>query len=475
MAWSSAREPRSGPPRPTGRLSATVAEAFSGDGARARALRGSAWTIAEFGLSNAIRLGSNLILTRLLAPDVFGMMAIVVAVLIGLEMMSDIGLGASVVRSRRAEERRFLDTIWTVQIVRGIALWLGLCLAAQPVAAFYEEPLLAQILPVMGFGVVVNGFAPTRLHLAQRRMALGRVSAIGIGSQLVSLATMIGLALVAPSPWALVAGSLVAALVRTGALHFLLPGPRDRIGWDRSAWREIIGFGGWITLGTIFTFVVNQSDRLVFGRYIEFDQLGVYTIGFFFANFVLMFAMNFDKKILFPIFSEKNLEESINNFYNFRKSRLYLISFMIAINTFLMMIAPYLIDILYDDRYIAAQIVLMGVLFAQIPTLVFGPYSAAFLARGASRENMSVIGVRAVAQIALMIGALEFVGFGAALLAPGLACLVSVPLVRRVAKAHGVWDPLLDAGLLAAGFGLGAAAFATHWDALVLLEAFETR
>src|SRR6056297_894581 len=114
---------------------------FSGNALRARAIRSTALTVFKFGGANFLRLGSNLILTRILFPEAFGLMALVAVFLTGLKMFSDFGLNASIIRSARGDDPIFLQTAWTVQILRGIMLWLISVMLAGPVAAFYEEPL----------------------------------------------------------------------------------------------------------------------------------------------------------------------------------------------------------------------------------------------------------------------------------------------------------------------------------------------
>src|SRR5947209_12532904 len=91
---------------------------------RRRVLNAGTWVFAGYVLSQVIRFGSNLLLTRLLVPEMFGVMAIAMVVIIGLAMFSDLGLGQSVVRSVRGSEPLFLNTAWVVQILRGMLLWL---------------------------------------------------------------------------------------------------------------------------------------------------------------------------------------------------------------------------------------------------------------------------------------------------------------------------------------------------------------
>ena len=71
-----------------------------------------------------MRLGSNLILTRLLVPEAFGTMALVNALVMGLTMFSDMGTGPAIQKCAHGDEPEFLDTVWSVQAIRGGVLWL---------------------------------------------------------------------------------------------------------------------------------------------------------------------------------------------------------------------------------------------------------------------------------------------------------------------------------------------------------------
>ena len=118
-----------------------------GDGARARVMRGTLMTAVNFGGSKGLRLVSNLILTRILFPEAFGMMALITVFSGALEMFSDTRINASIIQSKRGHERIYLNTAWTIQILRGILLYMAALFFAVPAAEFYGEPMLAELLP----------------------------------------------------------------------------------------------------------------------------------------------------------------------------------------------------------------------------------------------------------------------------------------------------------------------------------------
>ncbi len=90
---------------------------------RGLALRGSIWTLGGYGASQVLRLAGNLVLARLLFPEAFGLSALVGVFMVGLAMFSDVGIGPSVIRSHRGDDADFLNTAWTIQVIRGLVLW----------------------------------------------------------------------------------------------------------------------------------------------------------------------------------------------------------------------------------------------------------------------------------------------------------------------------------------------------------------
>ena len=102
-----------------------------------KVLRAGSWVLLGHALSQALRLATNIVISRLLAPDAFGLMAVVVVLMVALALFSDLGINRSVIQSPRGHEPAFLDTAWSVQVLRGAAmagvsllLALGLALAA---------------------------------------------------------------------------------------------------------------------------------------------------------------------------------------------------------------------------------------------------------------------------------------------------------------------------------------------------------
>lgn len=320
---------------------------------KSTAARGAVWAFAGYGGGQLLRFGGNLILTRMLFTEAFGLMALVNVFLQGLQLFSDIGIGPSIIQNARGDERRFLDTAWTMQVARGVLLFAAACAAALPIAGFYDEPSLAALLPVAAATTILSGFASTKLFTLNRHLALGRLTLLELGSQVVGLATMVAWARLSPSVWALVAGSVAVTLVKTVGSHALLPGTNNRLAWSSDAARAVFHFGKWIFLSTVLTFLVGQSDRLVFGKLIPLGMLGVYSIGLMIAFLPQMALGHVALSLVFPLYSRihNRGEDIVPTFRRVRLATLTLGAWMLS---GLIAGGQAAVELLYDWRYVDA-------------------------------------------------------------------------------------------------------------------------
>lgn len=347
---------------------------------RQTAARGVIWTLSGFAGTQVVRLIGNLILTRLLFPEAFGLMALVNIVITGMALFSDVGLTPSVVRSQRGDDPKFLDTVWTIQIIRGWLLWIIVLLLAYPVAYFYDEPSLATILPIASLILPISGFTSTSMMSFSRHLALGKLTLIGLGTQFLAILTMIAWAWVSPSVWAFVAGNLVGALAAL-ILSFKFSTRRNRLKFNYSVFKELYDFGKWIFISTILSFLATQFDRLVFAKLIPLSALGVYSIGYMLAQFPEQLSGKLAGSVVFPAFSRKmNSGGDVGPIYSQVRLPSLCLTGLTAIP--LCASAIPLINILYDERYADAgwilQILAAG---AWLRALEIVPGSA-LLARG---------------------------------------------------------------------------------------------
>ena len=439
---------------------------LGGDGLRSRVLRGTAITLGGTAGQQFLRLISNLILTRLLFPEAFGLMALIQTFMTGLVMFSDIGIRPSIIQNPRGEDPDFLNTAWTIQIGRGILLWLAACVLAVPVADFYGDPQIRALMPVVGLTALLSGFVSTKLAVANRQLLLGRLTLIGLGSQIVGLVVTIGLAWIWGSVWALVIGGLASGVCGVLASHWLMPGIPNRLHWDRSAAHDLIRFGRFIFLSTIAGFFVNQGDKLVLGKLMTFTDLGVYNIGFFMATFPGMLGQTVADRILFPLYREKPPSRAPENIHKIRRARGLLTGGMLLLLALLALGGDWLVGLLYDPRYAGAGPILIVLALMQIPTALTLGNGHLLLAEGNSRDFSRLVIIQGILKFAIMFMAFWLLGLFGVLLTEGLMILITYPLQQYYLNRHRGTDLARDAAFAALGIGFAVPAVWVNWNVL---------
>tara|TARA_B100000678_G_scaffold187020_1_gene156348 strand:+ start:2323 stop:3720 length:1398 start_codon:yes stop_codon:yes gene_type:complete len=439
---------------------------LSGDGLRHRALRGTAVTLGGVGGQQFLRLASNLILTRLMFPEAFGLMALIQTFMVGLQMFSDIGIGPSIIQNRRGEDPDFLNTAWTIQIIRGTILWLLSCALAWPLARFYDEPQIFWLMPVVGLSALITGFRSTKNAVANRNMQLGLQTAIALASQAAGLVVMIVLAWMTSSVWSLVIGGLVSGFLSVWAGHRFLPGMSNTFRWERGAVRDLIGFGKFIFISTLAGFFVNQGEKVVLGKLVSLADLGIYNIGFFMASFPTMLGSMIAGRILFPLYREIRPSESLPNRRKIRRARNLLTGSMIALFGTLAISGNFLIGFLYDPRYAAAGPMLIIMAIMQIPAALTMGNAQLLLAEGDSRRFSHLTLIQAGLNFILLFGGFWLIGMAGVLLIRGLSIIGIYPLQQiYLSRYHGT-DLRRDAVFLLIGALFSAIAIWVNWDVL---------
>ena len=452
-------------------MSAGLTGFLKGSSVAQRALRSSAFTMAGFAGGQAMRLASNLILTRLLFPEAFGTMAMVSVFLMALAMFSDVGVGPAIMQSKRGDDRAFLDTAWTIQIVRGLCLFVVAVGLSLPVARYFGEPDLVQYLPVSALTLVIAGFNPTKLQTANRHMRAGRVTAIELAVQAIGIVIAVSLALAFQSVWALVISGVLSSLVHLVLLNLFLPGPGNRLNWEREAAGELIHFGKWIFLSTICGFAIGQADKVIIGGYLSTYDFGIYSIGFFFASFPLMLGHMVTHRVLIPIYRETPPRQSRENFLALRRMRIPATAALLGLAVALGFVGAWLVQLLYDPRYELAGGVVVLLAIAQIPALIVLTYDQAALASGESRRYFVLAAARAALIIAGMVLGLSYGGMPGALVGLGLGHVAAYPVVVWLARTEGAWDPWHDLLFTIAATLLGGLAIWLNWPHIDALSA----
>lgn len=428
---------------------------------KALTMRSTLWTMTGHGANESLRLLSNLILTRLLIPEDFGLMLLVNVFLMGLQLFSDVGIGPSIIQNKQGDEKSFLDTAWTIQVIRGTCLWLATIVIAQPFANFYEQPQLAEILPIAGAAAFIAGFNSTALFSLNRKLHLGKVTLLTIAQQLAGIIVMITWATIQPSIWALVAGGLTNVLVRAVASHFILKGHRNRFHWDRAASQSMMRFGKWIFLSTAFGFFANRGDRLILGKFISIQELGYFSIAIVLSSNLVKLITDIGQKVLFPVYARLAERSNQDLGKNLQQIRLRLFCVALPPLCLLTIFGDLIVALLWDPRYqpagpmlqiLAAGGVLRVVNATTLPVLLAVGDSFRHLINTLARALFLALGMAVGAHLGGTLGCIAGIA---------VAPILQYPVLSLTVHRYGVWRPGQDflATLLSAMFILAGLYF----------------
>ena len=427
-------------------------------GLRAILLRSSAYEMIGYGASQVIRFGSNLVLSRLLFPEAFGLAALVNILNQGLIMLSDVGLPTVIIQSERGDDPRFLNTAFTWQAARAGVLWLAACACAIPMALFYAEPELKRLIPIGALSVLLLGFRSTAYYTMRRRLTLAPLMVIELASQAAAVAIMIPWAKLQPSVWALVAGTVVSALTAAVGSHMLRVGYRNRFEWDRESAQSMFHFGKWIAGSSMLTFASAQGDRLILGHYMGAATLGVYSIAVFLSGSLGEAITRITHGVFFPAYSRVRSDGNERLQEVFYRTRLAVDGLVVPALGGLTALGPFVVHLLYDNRYVDAGWMLRVLAVRVAIACLSAPAQFCLFALGQSRYGFFLNLARV---IALGIGVP--VGFHLA----GLPGLIWAVTLSEVPALLVVYAGFTRAGLLsikhevrvpafyAAGLGLG--------------------
>jgi O-antigen/teichoic acid export membrane protein len=413
-----------------------------------RAVSGSFVTLAGSGLSQFLRFIANtLVLSRLLDPKAFGLMALVMTFIQGLRMLSDVGIGPSVIQSPRGEEPSFLRTAWSLQVVRGFALFGASILFAWPFSVyFHDDPQLLVFIPIAGLQAILNGFNSTTLFVLQRRLLLVKRVSIDLFAQVVGIVVMITWALLWPTPWALLAGGLAESLCLCIVSHCVEPRLEHRFEIDREESRKMLRFGRWVFFATAFTFGANKGDRFINDKAFSHETLGVYNVAIVMSSLLPEMIRDLASRVLFPLFARW----SVDNRDELRR-RILRTRIVFGVTTTIPMVVlclagTWIVELLYRNRtsYWEAGPWLRLLAAGGIGGCTVATMEPALLAIGDSFRHMCWQFGRCVITIASAWIGLHYGGTYGFVTGVAWSNLAVIPLLALLVQAHGLLTPWLD-------------------------------
>lgn len=349
--------------------------------------KGATWTIGAYGFGQLLRLATNLILTRLLAPELFGIMAIANSVRVGVELLSDIGIGQNIVNSANGENPDFYNTVWTLGLIRGVILWVVCSAAAIPLAHFYDLPILGLVLPVYSFLSVIAGFSSVGPYLLNRRMQFAKFNIFEIANNIFTSVAHVTLVYLNPTIWALVLGGLLGFLGRLITSYIIVPGVKHKLHFSGEYISQVVRFGKWIFISSFVFFLSMNFDRLYMGKVIPLGLLGIYGIARNLSDLLGPVVLRLGSVVIFPLIAssyEIPRADLRRKLASIRLAFMLMAAFGVSV---FVATGDLLINFLYDERYHSAGWMLSILLIGSWFTIICNLNESTLLGLGVPRYN----------------------------------------------------------------------------------------
>lgn len=273
-----------------------------GESLSQRVVQAGFWAFALRIVDRLFSLTRAIVLARVLSPDDFGLFGIALLALSALETFTQTGFQAALIQ-RKEDVRPYLDTAWTVQAIRGVALAIILFGIAPYVAIFFGEPNAAPLLRVLGLSMVFQGLTNIGVVFFQKELEFHKQFIYMFSGTLADFGVAIPAALILHNAWALIFGLLAGNLVRMIASYFVHP-YRPRFRLERAKARELYTFGKWILGSSILVFLVTQGDDILVGKLLGATMLGFYQMAYRISNMPATEITHVISQVTFPAYSK---------------------------------------------------------------------------------------------------------------------------------------------------------------------------
>jgi len=413
--------------------------------------------------TNLIRIVSTLVLTRLLDPSAYGVAGILMSVATAMALLTDIGTGPFIVRHKEGDDQQFRDAIWTLRLVRSIALTLATAMLAAPIAQFMEKPFIAPVLTVFSLIFLIDGVSSLGFATAIRERQLWRLSMLDLATVAVQLLAAIPLAWFWPSYWVIPITMLAGAGFKAAMSYPVFPGAGRRLRMDRVRAVELWEFARFIAPSSLLTLLIMQADKVFLARVMSLSDFGHYSIAVTLAAVPAAAAHPYAFRVLFPAYSQAVHAggDALRRIFYAKRRKIALL-YMFLTGGFIGG-APFAIELLYDDRYREVTPILQVLLVSSALALVNWSADQALMALGKLRATLLANVVRVAWLIVAGVGGYLALGSWGLILALG---------GMEVAGMACYWISLSRNGLLRLGEeALGFAAIGLGFAVAIPLNA----
>ena len=315
---------------------------------RQKIFRGGLWLTALFFCSYFIQFMKGIILARLLDPSIFGIIAICLAVIRGMDLLSETGIKPALIQNKK-DFYCSRDTAFCITIIRGFLLSIIAFSIAPLVGLFYDNEILTKIIRAMSISFIIVGFVNINIISLEKELNFKRIAIAEQIASIFNFLIVVSLAYYLRNVWALALGHIAGSFSILIVSYLIIPG-FPKINFDLQIAKEIINYGRYITGLTIVIYLTTEIDNFVIGKVIGMESLGYYLIAYTFSNIATSDVAKIIARVMFPAFCKLQQDIDILRIaYLLNLKVLCIFSFCVTVG--IIILAEDIILLLYGPKW----------------------------------------------------------------------------------------------------------------------------
>lgn len=424
-------------------------------------VRGSILIFLERFLVKGLYFVRTVILARLLFPEDFGLFGLAVLAMSVVDLLFQPGFGSAIVQEK-GEVKKYLNSVWTVNILRNIGLAVILFFVGAPLAGqFFHNPAVVPFVRALAAIFLVAAFQNPAISLLQKEMKFNKKIFYDLGCVLGEVAVVIVAGFILRNAWALFFGSLANRTFDIILSYVFYP-YWPKLSFDFSGARHLFKFGRWIWLTGIISFLATQGDRLFIGRLLEVKDLGFYQLAFALGTLPTIEVVRSLGNILFPLYAKIQSDIKLLRRAFVGVARI-VFSIVIPALVGLFILANEIVGFVYGSRWLPmVPIVYVIILYSLVKAFEFIA-NPLFLGLGRPQVQTLVLAIQSLVMFSLIVPlarSLGVVGIAWAALAGLVAAqlVFLLKLKKRISLGFRTLIRVLSLPVLASLFMLGVLA-----------------
>ena len=261
------------------------------------------WVLGQNAVGRIVVLSMLVILARLIGPAELGLVGIALLVMSGLQSFTNIGLNEALIYQKEENVDSYLDTVWLLEIGRGLLIAAIMYFGAPLVAMLFNEPRAQELVQVLAIAPILQSFRNPGIVYFDKHLDFHKDFAYKFGANAIRFVVSVGYALLDPTAWAYAVGFLAFSGSRAG-LSYLVHDFRPGIRFDREAAWELVDYGKWMTGVSVLTFLTSEADDAFVGWLLGPAALGLYQYAYRFSNAPATEFTQMISRVMFPAFSK---------------------------------------------------------------------------------------------------------------------------------------------------------------------------